>query len=281
MTPGLLDNAIGFWQRGFGEKRDRQDLISCLKTAVDDFKHGSLKFYSLFIDFKDAFGSLKHSYMIRCLLEAGVPKPSCEIIADIYSDSHIEVICGNETTKEFQWTSGGKTGDPGSPILFIVALDKILFKVVQVANPRATPHEIRSSPIPVSAFADDVLSVSLTERIFNSMSRTLKEEIQDTGLVIQLDKCGVFYERYSGNRWYKAKSDRLPSIEFNNENVKVLKRDKPYVYLGKPMTVAEETQDEVNQMLDDYHEFLVLVAPVAIKLESNNPCQNKASFSEL
>ena len=65
ITPGLLDNAIGFWQRGFVEKRDRQDLIFRLKTAVDDFKHGSSKFYGVFIDFNDAFGSLKHSYMIR------------------------------------------------------------------------------------------------------------------------------------------------------------------------------------------------------------------------
>ena len=118
-----------------------------------------------------------------------------------------------------------------------------MFKVVQVANPQATRHEILSSPIPVSAFVDDVLLVRWTERIFNSIIRTLKEEIQDTGLVIRSDKCGVFYERCSGNRWwYIVKSDRLPTIEFNNENVKVLKRDEPYVYLGKPMTVARETQ---------------------------------------
>ena len=223
--------------------------------------------------------------MIRCLLEAGVPKPYCEIIAAIYSDSHIEVICGNETTKEFQWTSGGKTGDPGSPVSFIVALDKILFKVVQVANPQATRHEICSSPIPVGAFADDVLFVNLTERISNSMIGTSKKEIQDTGLVIRSDNCGVFYERCSGNRWYKAMSDRLPTIEFNNENVKVLKRDEPYVYLGKPMTVAGETQDEVNQMSDDYRELLVKielsVAAIAIKLEALEVIAHKASLSEL
>ena len=101
--------------------------------------------------------------------------------------------------------------------------------------------------------------MSLTERIFNSIIRTLKEEIQDTGLVIRLDKCGAFYERHSGKRWYKGKSDRLPTIEFNNEIVKVLKRDEPHVYLGKPMTVAGDTQDEVNQVLDDYRELLVNV----------------------
>ena len=96
-------------------------------------------------------------------------------------------------------------------------------------------------------------------------------KIHDTGLDIRSDKCGIFYERRSGNRWYKAKSDRLSIIKFNYENVKVLKRDEPYVYLGKPMTVAEETQDEVNQMLDDYREPLVkieLSAPIAINLET-------------
>ena len=61
ITPGLLDDATGFWQRGFVEKQDRWDLIFCLKTAVDDFKHGNSKFYGLLIDFKDAFGSLKQT----------------------------------------------------------------------------------------------------------------------------------------------------------------------------------------------------------------------------
>ena len=102
----------------------------CVKTAVDDFKHISSRFYTLFIDFRDAFGSIKHEYLIKSLLEAGIEEGYCEIFADIYEDAHIEVICGNALTKEFARTIGCKTGGPASQVLFIVGFDKHLRRAV-------------------------------------------------------------------------------------------------------------------------------------------------------
>ena len=49
---------ISFWQRAFMPGRNRQDLIFCLKTALDDFRHLSNKICTLFIDFADAYGSV-------------------------------------------------------------------------------------------------------------------------------------------------------------------------------------------------------------------------------
>ena len=51
ITPRLTENVIGFWQRTYLKKQDRQELIFCIKTAIEDFKHMSSKFYSLFINF--------------------------------------------------------------------------------------------------------------------------------------------------------------------------------------------------------------------------------------
>ena len=86
ILPTVVDTAINFWQRAYIKNRDRQELIFCLKTAIDDFKHISSKFYALFIDFRDAFGSLDQRYLIRTLLESGVHKQYREIIADIYQE---------------------------------------------------------------------------------------------------------------------------------------------------------------------------------------------------
>ena len=65
ILPRVRENILGYWQRAYLEKRDRQDLIFCLRAAIDDFRHQSSKFYALFIDFRDAFGSLKQSHMIK------------------------------------------------------------------------------------------------------------------------------------------------------------------------------------------------------------------------
>ena len=46
-----------------------------------------------------------------------------------------------------------------------------------------------------------------------------------SGLKIRPDKCSIFYERRSGNRWYKAKSDKPPEIKIDGEVIEVLKRN--------------------------------------------------------
>ena len=107
ITPRLTENVIGFWQRAYLKKRDRQELIFCVKTAIEDFKHMSSKFYGLFINFRDAFGSLDQSHMIKNLAACGIEETYCKIVLDIYQDSHFEVIC--DEGKEFALKTGRKS----------------------------------------------------------------------------------------------------------------------------------------------------------------------------
>ena len=104
-----------------------------MKTAMDGFKHRSSKFYDCFIDFKDAFRSLDHRFLINSLPESSIKHTYCRIIADIYKDSHTEVICGEGLLKEFLCTVGCKTGDPSSPIYFIIGLNRLLQGVLDSA----------------------------------------------------------------------------------------------------------------------------------------------------
>ena len=71
-----------------------------------------------------------------------------------------------------------------------------------------------------------------------SMVQKLKDNIKNNELHVRSDKCAIFYEHRSGNKWFKAKKDVPPSIEFNDELVPVLQRYEKFVYLGKPLTVA-------------------------------------------
>ena len=83
-----------------------------MKTAIDDVKHQSSRFYTIFVDFRDAFGSLHQEYLMWSLLDCSIEKLYCTLIVDIYENSYFEVICGNELSKEFLLSIGTKTGDP-------------------------------------------------------------------------------------------------------------------------------------------------------------------------
>ena len=96
----------------------------CLNVCICMYtRHTISKFYALFIDFRDAFGSLNQSYLIRALLDANVNEEYCLIIADIYEESHFQVISQSEVSEEFLLTAGAKTGCPLSSLLFIISLD--------------------------------------------------------------------------------------------------------------------------------------------------------------
>ena len=244
-----------------------------MKTAIDDFKHKSSCFYTIFVDFRDAFGSIDQKYMINILLNCGIEKTYCLLIADIYQSSYFQVICGKELTKNFQLTVGTITGDPLSAILFIITLDTSLKEVhYRAVTSLNIQDEKRISPLPFGGYADDIALVSLHEKIVKEMLEVLVEKSKESKLCIRPDKCAILYERRSGNRWYKAKGDRPPEIMINGEKIKVLSRHEPYNYLGKPFTVAGEHTNQVPDMLSKYKEILENIAscslPLALKIEA-------------
>ena len=124
ILPKIIDTSVRFWQHAYIKECDRQELIFLLKTAIDDFRDISSRFYAIFVDFRNVFGSLNQDYLIRTLLNSEIAKGYCEIIADLYQDSHFQVICGKELTKESVLTKGTKTGCLLSAVLFIIDSDK-------------------------------------------------------------------------------------------------------------------------------------------------------------
>ena len=257
LLPIIVETALYFWQHAYIKEGDRQELIFCLETAIDDFKHRSSKFYTSFVDFRDAFGSLDQNDLIRTLLEVGIHKDYCLLIADIYQESHFQVICRNEHSKEYLLTVGTKTGCPLSAVLFVIQLDRSLKEVHSHAIISLNiKDEKRVSPIPVMGYADDIAFVTILEKVLRDMFNILIQSTAPSGLKIRPDKCSIFYKRRSGNRWYKAKSNKPPEIEINGEVIEVLQHNEPFMYLGKPLTVAGELHSQWNDLLQKYKELL-------------------------
>ena len=167
-----------------------------MKTAIDDFRHTSSRFYAIFIDLREAFSSLDQEYLIRSLLDSGIEKTYCLLIADIYQDSYFQVICGKELSSEFSLTIGTKTREPLRTILLIITLDRTLKDVHNTAIISSNICDEQCiSPLPFSGYADDVAFVSLFEKVLKEMLETVIEKSQESKLCIRPDKCAILYER--------------------------------------------------------------------------------------
>lgn len=228
--------------------------VFSLKTGIDDFKHLSSRFYTVFLDFRDAFGTLSHSVMIQSLVEINLPSVFIDIIRDIYTDSFIQVICGDQLTKPIHLGVGIKTGCPWSAVNFIIAINSWLKWLEQCA-----PLDIKS-PNPIQGFADDVLIASREERVITQMLLRTDAFLQWSGLEAKNTKCAVFYERRSGgNRWYKSKCDKLPSFSIMGKEMKVYARHDIYCYLGHKFNVAGEWEEQLRDIEVQYSSRLEMI----------------------
>ena len=209
----FIQKEIAFWQRAYLKKRDRQELIFNLMTEIDDFKHISTKFYLAFIDFADAFGSVDHKFIFETLETFGVPRIYCELIENLYRYSYFEVICKNGLSGIYYIVKGTKTGDPLSGFLFLMVIDRMFKPMVNIALiSRNIENEKLLNPLPVQGFADDIAIASYSEKLFKDMVAAAEPIICNSGLEVKVSKCALFYERRSGNNWYRGKNDKLPEI---------------------------------------------------------------------
>ena len=268
ILPWLVDTGIlSPHQKAYIDRRGMNEHVFCLKTGIDDFKHESSKFYTVFLDFRDAFGTLSHEVMLKALEEIHLPQPFVNIVSSVYRGSFLQVICGQQLTEPIALEVGIKTGCPWSAVNFILALNQWMTWIHQCA-----PPDVRS-PNPVQGYADDMQVSSRQEEVITNMLARTDEFLQWSGLEVKQAKCAVLHERRSGgNRWYKAKSDKPPTFHVMGQPIRVYSRNETYPYLGHRFNIAGEWGEQVEELTTEFLRRLHLVdlspLPVLMKLQA-------------
>ena len=93
-------------QKGALPRRGLQEHVFAIKTTISDFLHTSGRLYKGYVDLKDAFGSLNHTFMLSEMTNVGYPELFVNITKDIYKDSCfiVRTHCGE--TGVIQRTKG-------------------------------------------------------------------------------------------------------------------------------------------------------------------------------
>ena len=143
---GPINRWVSQEQRGFLPKRSMLANVVQMEAKAISVAARHEQGAAALIDFKAAFPSISHEYLITCLRAVGLPSSAIRVIQRLYQDGHCEISVGGGLWPGFPMESGIRQGCPLSPMLFAVVMDVLL---------RAIPGELARETYHW-AFADDV-----------------------------------------------------------------------------------------------------------------------------
>ena len=157
-----------------------------------------------------------------------IPRTYTEIIKDLYQYSNFQVLGSTTLPKVFYIVRGTKTGDPLSAIIFTIVIDCTFKPAVSVALIHQNiQNEMLLNPLPVQWYADDIAIATHNELTTQEIIHASKPIMHRANLDIKASKCTVFYERRSGNNWYKGKHNKKPKMTIQNTQITVSKGNEP------------------------------------------------------
>ena len=198
-----IDPKLSDMQAGFRKNRGCRDNILILTMAIHHLLENALNKSETvgvitYIDFVAAFDSINHSYMLTALKEYGVPLKYVRLINSIYSNASIRVrlqqVGGNrQYSSAVPIRRGAIQGDIPSPVVFLVALDKLIKE-----------HGGTETGLPITPtlmlsdleFADDAALANTTTADASHRLTHLDERKSDTGMTISRSKTKVQHIRH-------------------------------------------------------------------------------------
>jgi hypothetical protein len=152
-----VDRVLGEYQAGFRKNRSTADHQFSLQQIIEKCGEFNVDLHILFIDFKKAYDSIKHSAIWKALEELGCPRKLIRMIQLTLKGANAKVRCGGATSESFPVGVGLRQGDGLSVFLFNVVLEWIIRKLIRPEDMRKTAL---TSSFQLLAYADDIAFIA-------------------------------------------------------------------------------------------------------------------------
>jgi len=195
----ILNNIIGPYQSGFLPGRGTTDNAIVLQEIIHFMCRSKKKegYVAFKIDLEKAFDNVNWDFLRSCLRDFGFPNVTTTLIMHCVTSSSFSLLWNGNKLPHFSPSHGLRQGDPLSPYLFILCMEKLSTAISNVV------HQGNWDPIHISnlgpklshlLFADDVL---LFTKACNSQLRVIRDFFdrftKASGLKINLHKSIALY----------------------------------------------------------------------------------------
>lgn len=182
--------------------------------------------YLASIDIAKAFDSVTHQSIMDTLGTMGLPSPMISYVEYVYKNSKTKLSCNGWVSDEIRPTCGVKQGDPLSPTLFNMVIDRLLHRV-----PREIAVDIAGQHYNAFAFADDLVLIASTPQGLQMTLDIVTGFLAECGLAINTGKSFTVAIR---NVPHMKKSVVDSNIKFrcDGRDLPSMRREDEWKYLG-------------------------------------------------
>lgn len=216
-----------------------QEVIHSMRS-----KQGRTSFMAIKIDLEKAYDRLKWSFIHDTLLEMRIPKKFIDIIMKCVSSSSMRVLWNGEPTHSFSPSRGIRQGDPLSPYLFVMCMER-LNQLIEEAIFHEEWRPISASkkgPLLSNLFfADDiVLFAEASIDQANVIKKCLDRFCDASGEKVSFSKSRVFF---SANAPHELQDDICAALDIS-------KTEELGFYLGMPALHSRVTKATFSHLCE-------------------------------
>lgn len=224
-----LSGKIGQYQCGFIRGRSTTDAIHTIKHVIEKAREHKMEIDLLFIDFKQAFDSLKRKELIKALEESGINEKLKRLIVMTMNNNTISIKTPRGKTEEFRINKGVRQGDALSATLFNIAIEQITKKI--------NKGNLRTGGGQIIAYADDIVIMAKNRSITKKMLEEIADKGEKIGLRINEEKTKIMtIGRQTGKVSIKIGRYKIEEVE-------------TFKYLGIMISKTGSNQDEITEKI--------------------------------
>jgi len=178
------EDCLGDYQCSFRKGRSTTEQLSIIGQIIEKRYEYRQNIWQLFIDFKKAYDSIHRESLYNIMYKFGFPKQLIALTKMCMENTKYRMRTQNVTSGTFTVETGLKQGDVQSPVLFNLALKK----VVRILQDNEGGLLIVQNKIRHLSSADDLDTIgnSLTDKA--NAARVLEEAVKKIGLEINTEK---------------------------------------------------------------------------------------------
>ena len=219
-------------QAGFRAGFRTSDHLQTLSQVIEKSKEYRFNICLGFVDYEKAFDSLDHQSLLNALEKQVSDEKYIRLIKAIYKDPSARIHLESTTTEAFKILKGVRQGDPISPKLFTAAMEDVFRNL----DWQGMGVVVDGEHLTHLRFADDILLLSHEPQELQKMIRELSEESNKAGLKMNIKKTKVMM------------CNKLKDYAITVQGKTIEKVDS-YIYLGKKISLENETAGEVNRRI--------------------------------
>lgn len=178
-------------QAGFRKKRRTTDQLFILRHIIQRCKLQQQQLYCCFVDFKKAYDSVDRQLLMQELIQRGIGGNMLRAIRNMYQNVPMCARVQGCVSEYFSSTIGVKQGDPLSPLLFGLFIDRIETFLREHASGTGVDVGMAGLVCQMLLYADDIVLVAKSAADLQKQIDALSQFCAEQKLTVNVTKTKV------------------------------------------------------------------------------------------